>query len=200
MCCCKSCWPYDLLETNYKQEWRFCFCGFVFSEANPEKFNSRFRNKMFYAGVSPVLVVHWWSISTRARCYISARLRFRRPSLTSWAGAPKTWPSTSEWWWVRWRRKLLEAKCLHHLHRVPLWASKERLRQKSGEHLVEVVSVRLSWGFVSEVQRQLKLLNRTFCQNLSWAWRCRDGEQSSAFNSQNQRAAFYSSLFRTSCR
>ena len=36
---------------------------FVFPEANPEKFNSRFRNKMFYAGVSVPLDVlphaHW---------------------------------------------------------------------------------------------------------------------------------------------
>ena len=28
------------------------FLSFSISEANPEKFNSRFRNKMFYAGVS----------------------------------------------------------------------------------------------------------------------------------------------------
>lgn len=28
----------------------YSFC--LFLEANPEKFNSRFRNKMFYAGVS----------------------------------------------------------------------------------------------------------------------------------------------------
>lgn len=35
----------------------FFFC--VFPEANPEKFNSRFRNKMFYAGVSvPLELFH----------------------------------------------------------------------------------------------------------------------------------------------
>ncbi len=35
-----------------------------FTEANPEKFNSRFRNKMFYAGVGrvPVCLTDWVSV------------------------------------------------------------------------------------------------------------------------------------------
>jgi len=32
------------------------FCAWI-AEANPEKFNSRFRNKMFYAGVSIILLL-----------------------------------------------------------------------------------------------------------------------------------------------
>lgn len=36
----------------YSPSFSLCLSNCVFPEANPEKFNSRFRNKMFYAGVS----------------------------------------------------------------------------------------------------------------------------------------------------
>lgn len=42
----------------------FLFSVFLFPEANPEKFNSRFRNKMFYAGVSEHTHTHTLRLSS----------------------------------------------------------------------------------------------------------------------------------------
>lgn len=100
----------------------------TFSEANPEKFNSRFRNKMFYAGVSVspssgfcLFILQWpwfisqyclslkfeinkdYSLTMKLLFWYTVCLVFvcfRQHSQIFWVAAPKTSQSTSKWWWV----------------------------------------------------------------------------------------------------
>lgn len=46
-----------LMEVTTFNEVSITKLPFPFTEANPEKFNSRFRNKMFYAGVSIYFII-----------------------------------------------------------------------------------------------------------------------------------------------